>query len=222
MNRTAPVTVALALIMATVLAGCGISTTEQSPDPAQPSSAQPGSAEPAAQHNDADVAFVQQMIPHHQQAVAMAKLASSRAAAPAVKELAGRIESAQQPEIDQMTGMLTSWKVPASASPEGPSMPGMSGDHDMGNHDMSNHDMSGHQMTGMMSAQQMTQLEGATGASFDKQFLSMMIDHHQGAVRMATTELRDGSSTSAKSLARAISDAQTAEINQMHTMLAAG
>jgi len=63
----------------------------------------------AAGQNDADVAFAQQMIPHHQQAVEMAQLAETRAESPEVKDLAADIEAAQDPEIETMTGWLDSW-----------------------------------------------------------------------------------------------------------------
>ena len=67
---------------------------------------------PAAPFNDADVTFAQQMIPHHQQAIEMARLADGRAADPEVKNLAAAIEKAQDPEIDTMKGWLKSWGKP--------------------------------------------------------------------------------------------------------------
>ena len=63
----------------------------------------------AAGHNDADVAFAQQMIPHHQQAVEMAQLAETRAESAEVKNVAAEIKAAQDPEIETMTGWLESW-----------------------------------------------------------------------------------------------------------------
>jgi uncharacterized protein (DUF305 family) len=63
------------------------------------------------------------MIPHHAQAIAMAQLATNRAASPQVKTFASRIEAPQNPEIQQMNDLLKSWgaAVPATA----PGMPGM-------------------------------------------------------------------------------------------------
>ena len=63
----------------------------------------------AASHNEADVTFAQEMIPHHQQAIEMADLAESRAESQEVKDLATDIEAAQGPEIETMTGWLESW-----------------------------------------------------------------------------------------------------------------
>lgn len=63
----------------------------------------------AAGHNADDVAFAQQMIPHHRQALDMAKLVPSRSTNPKVADLANRIEKAQDPEIRQMEGRLSAW-----------------------------------------------------------------------------------------------------------------
>ena len=150
----------------------------------------------AAGFNDADIAFAQHMIEHHRQAVEMADLAGGRAADARVKELAGKIKAAQQPEIDTMSGWLTAWGMPASA----PAM-----DHGS--------------MPGMMSDADMTTLAGAKGAAFDKQFLTMMISHHEGAIEMAGQEAAQGSSAEAKALAARIVTDQRAEIATMRSLL---
>jgi uncharacterized protein (DUF305 family) len=139
--------------------------------------------------NAADTTFAQQMIPHHQQAVEMAKMVPSRTKNPAVVSLAQQIQQAQAPEIALMTGWLTQW----GAAP----MAGMTG------------------MPGMMSDADMAGLEKETGAAFDKQWLQMMIGHHQGAIDMANTELKQGTSADAKQLAQKIITGQQAEITTM-------
>ncbi|MET9012445.1 DUF305 domain-containing protein [Streptomyces olivaceoviridis] len=156
----------------------------------------------ATAHNAQDVSFAQGMIPHHQQALEMAKLADGRASSARVKDLASRIEKAQDPEIRTMTGWLTSWgeQVP---------MAGM--DHS------AHSGMSG--MSGMMSEADMTALEKATGKDFDTKFLSMMAGHHEGAVEMATTEKEKGQYGPAKTMADAIVTAQNAEIKEMKRLL---
>jgi uncharacterized protein (DUF305 family) len=111
------------------------------------------STAPSAVHNDQDVMFAQAMIPHHQQAVEMAKAAVTKAKNPAVKTLAGQIEQAQGPEIKTMTGWLNSWGV--TPSPSGGGMPGMAG-MDMG------------PGQGMMSAAEMKKLDKASGAAFTR------------------------------------------------------
>jgi uncharacterized protein (DUF305 family) len=57
---------------------------------------------PSDAHNEADVAFLTGMIPHHQQAVVMSDMAATQASNLEVKGLAQRIKGGQQPEIDQM------------------------------------------------------------------------------------------------------------------------
>ncbi|MEU0534426.1 DUF305 domain-containing protein [Amycolatopsis tolypomycina] len=147
-------------------------------------------------HNADDVTFAQQMIAHHTQALEMAKLAPSRSTNPKVLDLATRIEQAQDPEIKQLQGWLTTW----AATPD---MPGM------------NHGTT----PGMMPTEDMAKLEAAKGTEFDRMWLAMMIDHHQGAIDMAKTELTKGGSTDAKALAQKIVDAQQAEITEMRGLL---
>lgn len=154
-----------------------------------------------ATHNEHDVTFAQQMIPHHQQALDMAKLVPSRAASAKVKDLASRIEKAQDPEIQQMHGWLSRW----GAEPPTSLMPGM------------NH--GGGSMPGMMTEQEMGQLGQAKAVEFDRLWLEMMIKHHQGAIEMAKTELATGTSSDAKKLAQQIIDAQQAEITEMQGLL---
>ncbi|GLY70942.1 DUF305 domain-containing protein [Amycolatopsis taiwanensis] len=191
---------------ALVLAACGSSTSgNDGHDMSTMTSTTAATAQPAA-HNDADVTFAQGMIPHHQQAVTMAQLAASHAAGQQVKDLAARIQQAQDPEIQKMTGWLNQWGAPVSGSAMPPmsGMPGM--DHGS--------------MAGMMSDADMQKLAQAGGADFDKMFLQMMISHHQGAVDMARTELGSGSNAEAKALAQNIVDSQTVEINEMQQLLA--
>lgn len=217
-TRTIPVLIAT-VTSAVVLAGCGSSSNTSATSPTTGAAPAASSAAPtgATAHNPADVTFAQGMIPHHQQAVEMAKLAAQRASSAQVKELAASIQAAQQPEIDQMTGFLKSWN--ASVPAEGNSTGGMSGmDHgDMGNMPGAKQGSGG--MPGMMSASQMQQLGKASGAEFDKMFLDMMIGHHEGAVEMSKTELSAGQNSDAKALAQRIIDAQNREITQMKTML---
>jgi uncharacterized protein (DUF305 family) len=72
----------------------------------------------------------------------------------------------------------------------------------------------------MMTDQEMTQLESATGPAFDRAFLKMMITHHQGALTMAGSELADGRDQDAMLMAQNISDAQQASIELMQRLLA--
>ncbi|MEU6477064.1 DUF305 domain-containing protein [Streptomyces sp. NPDC047017] len=181
------------------------STAAASGPSVAPSAAQDG-------HNAQDVAFAQQMIPHHRQAVTMAALAPTRSASPQVKSLAAQIRKAQDPEIATMTGWLKAWgaNVPdATASGMG-DMPGM--DHSGAGH-------SGSSMPGMMSDADMGELGKLSGAAFDRAFLQMMIGHHEGAVVMAKAEQGKGGYRPAKAMAGSIVTSQSAEITEMKNLL---
>lgn len=189
------VTVALAL------AACGDDSTSGSGTPGPGGSGTPA-AGASASFGDADVTFAQMMIPHHQQAVAMAELAGTRAADPELRKLAGQIKDAQAPEIATMTGWLAGWGRPMPSASSGHGMPGMD-----------------HGMPGMMPDADMTKLAAASGTDFDRQFLTMMIAHHEGAITMAKDELARGANPDAKALAQQIVTAQQGEIDTMRKML---
>ena len=205
MKRVRTIRVAAAsLIAALALAACGHpgdTTAHGTGHPGPTNTASPAST---TVHDEADVMFAQMMIPHHQQALEMAKLAGSRASNAKVKELAAKIETEQQPEIQTMTAWLTAWGAP---------VPAMSGG-------MSHGSMGHGAMPGMMSDADMAKLQAATGKTFDRMFLELMIDHHTGAVQMAKTELAQGENPEAKALAAVIVATQTAEIADMHHLLA--
>jgi uncharacterized protein (DUF305 family) len=154
---------------------------------------QQGTAPATAAPNDADVTFTQNMIPHHEQAIEMAKLVNAHTKRPQLRTLADDITTSQGQEVSLMQGWLNSWGKPAT--PEGMDHATM-------------------QMPGMMSEAEMRQLRVINGEDFDLLFLDMMTAHHEGAIEMATTELRDGSLPEVKRLAQQIIDAQQAEIDQ--------
>jgi len=183
----------IALTMGVGLGACGTTAPTSSNDQASAPSAGPA-------HNQADITFAQDMIPHHAQAIAMSRLAAQRAQSPQVKDLVARIQTAQQPEIDQMSSWLRSWNVPvpSTGSP-------------MGSMD---HDAAG-AMPGMMTNDQMRQLKMAPADKFDQMFLRMMIAHHEGAITVARSELSNGQNTDARQLAQRIIDAQQREVTEM-------
>ena len=179
---------ALALVAAMALAACGHDVGSDSSS--------------GSDVNDADVTFAQSMIPHHEQAVEMAKMAELQASSTEVRDLAARIEAAQGPEIATMSGWLEAW---GKDVPSGDRMGGM------------DHGSDG--MPGMMDADDMALLHSSTGAGFDRMFLTMMIEHHEGAIEMAKTEQSDGKHPDAIDLAEKIEADQTAEIAVMQDLL---
>ncbi|MFI1360407.1 DUF305 domain-containing protein [Streptomyces sp. NPDC020898] len=161
------------------------------------SAAGAGSSSKAEGYNAQDVSFAQGMIPHHKGALEMAEEAAEKASSAEVKSLAARIEKAQAPEIETMSGWLKTWGEDVPTSTE--SMPGMES------------------MEGMESMPGMD--HGATGKEFDKNFLTMMIEHHKGAVTMATTEKAKGEYAPATSMADDVIRTQNAEITEMNKLL---
>jgi len=193
---------ALAVAVGLVVAGC--SNNNEAEGPVEPGST---TTSQASLHNSADVEFAQQMIPHHEQALEMAKLAQTRAGSQEVKDLAADIEAAQDPEIQTMTGWLKEW---------GEDAPSGMGGHMMDDGQMMDGDQMGE---GMMSDDDMAGLQKASGAAFDQMFLTMMIKHHEGAIVMAKDEQREGKDTAAIELATRIESAQAAEIKLMRKLL---
>jgi uncharacterized protein (DUF305 family) len=176
--------------------------------------AQPGdasvTARPAATPNQADVHFMTGMIPHHAQAVLISNWAESHGASRTVQTLAGRIIVSQKDEIALMQRWLEDNRQP---------VPAADATHmrmDMGGvvHDML--------MPGMLTAEQLKQLDAARGTEFDRLFLTFMISHHQGAVRMVNELFDSYGAAQDETVFRFASDVwsdQNAEIDRMRQML---
>ncbi|MEU5694931.1 DUF305 domain-containing protein [Actinosynnema sp. NPDC020468] len=177
------------------LAGCGASTP--------------------VDHNDADVAFARGMLPHHQGAIDMAKLVEERSENPSVIALAKRIASTQGPEITTLTRWLTEWDVPAQEMAHGDTKGNTHGDTHGDTKGDTNSGTNGDTQGGDESAE----LTPLSGEVFDRRFLELMIKHHEGAISMASDELRDGRHTAAKALAQQVKDSQQAEITEMRGLL---
>jgi uncharacterized protein (DUF305 family) len=150
------------------------------------------------------------MIAHHAQAVQMAGWAPGHGASPAVRRLCERIVVAQRDEIAFMQQWLRARNLPVpEPDPRGHLMPGM--DHPM-------------LMPGMLTPEQMTQLDRAREAEFDRLFLTFMIQHHQGALAMVEQLVGSPGAAQDEYVFKFASDVnadQTTEIDRMYEMLAA-
>lgn len=197
----------ISLISATVAAGVLVAACSSGGDHSSMTDTSKVTIPASANFNSTDVGFAQGMIPHHAQAVEMADLALEKSTNADVLALAKQIKAAQNPEIQTMTGWLQSWgqKVPSTDS--------MSG----GGHDMT--DMGGMMMDGMMTEADMKKLESSSGTAFDRLWIELMIQHHEGAVRMSEDEVKDGKNADVKALAQSIITSQQAEINSMNSLL---
>jgi uncharacterized protein (DUF305 family) len=203
-------TIGLVLTVFTATA-CGGDDDQTATDTTAPAAA-PSATAPASEFADADVAFAQDMIPHHAQAIEMAEIALDPAAAagPDVLDLATRVRDAQDPEIELMRTWLDHWGMPMTDE-EMEAMGGMDGT------DHSGMDHSG--MDGMMTAAEMDELRNASGADFDRLWLELMIRHHEGAITMAEAVKVNGVNDDAIELADEIIAAQQQEIDEMRVLL---
>ena len=151
-----------------------------------------------------DVRFMQDMIPHHHQAVEMAEFVADRTNRPEVVDAAGRITLSQQDEIEFMGHWLSDRgeRVPDPSDQEGMH--------------------TGHRMAGMATPEQMAELAALEGTDFDRMFLQLMITHHDGAVTMVE-ELLDQPGAAYDPVlfefTNDIDNDQTAEIERMHALL---
>lgn len=155
-------------------------------------------ANPSA-YGDAEVDFLMGMVPHHGQALRMAEIAVEQAEDDRVVRLAERISAAQGPEIAVMQAWLEAQGLPQAAQDAG---------HDA-------HES----MRGMATPEQMFALEAAEGEQFDRMFLELMTEHHEGALEMAA----DASGVQHPIVAEMVTDTavtQGVEIDRMQQLLA--
>ena len=151
-----------------------------------------------------DVRFMQDMIPHHHQALEMARLVTDRTNRPELIDAAGRIDASQNDEITFMEQWL---KERGEAVPDPTAHEAMH---------------TTHKMAGMATPEQMAELAQVQGTDFDRLFLSLMIAHHEGAVKMVEKLLEQPGAAYDPVLFEFTTDVtndQTAEIERMNALL---
>ncbi len=152
----------------------------------------------------ADVDFMQDMIIHHHQALLMSRLAAQSTNNQAILDLAGRIDVSQKDEISFMQGWLQKREE---------QVPDPTSEHSEHTH---------HTMIGMATPEQMTQLAESKSTDFDRLFLTLMIDHHDGAIKMVEELREQPGSTYDPILNEFVSDItndQAVEIERMNALL---
>ncbi|WP_206074513.1 DUF305 domain-containing protein [Antribacter gilvus] len=182
---------ALIPIAALVLTACAeIPTTGE----AQPSSASsPISADTSdtVEFSSADVTFAQQMLAHHEQAVAMTDVILAKdGIAAEVTDFALKVKAVHEPEATQLTDWLIEW---GASSPEVATQEGAAS----------------------------AALVAADGVDASRLFLDQMIAHHNRAIEMAKTERTEGVDTDAVFLARWIVESRASDILTMQRLLEA-
>ncbi len=165
-----------------------------------------------------DVRFMQNMIPHHFQAVQMAALVKDRTNSKEVIDIAGRIDAAQADEIKFMQDWL---KERGEKAPDPGAHQGEASTHHgakEGTHAETTHMT----MVGMASPAQMQNLAAVKATAFDRQFLTLMITHHEGAITMVENLLKQPGSAYDPVLFKFVNDIvndQTSEIERMNELL---
>jgi uncharacterized protein (DUF305 family) len=149
---------------------------------------------------EADVRFMQGMIAHHAQAIYMSRLAAAHEASPRLRKFATKIDQSQQAEIRLMQEWL---RANSQFAPDTSAWRHMS-------------------MPGMLTEDQLQQLDAAKGSEFDRLFLTFMIQHHEGALKMVNDLFAApgaGQDIDVSVFANDVHTVQTAEIGTMHQML---
>lgn len=154
----------------------------------------------SAPWNVADATYLTEMIAHHSQALDLAEIAATRATDRRVRTIAEAIDAGQGREILVMAAWLVEHDVPEPTVEDVEAMTAMG-------------------MPGMLTTTQLDDLATTSGARFDRQFLEDMIQHHQGAVRMAEELLAAGKDVRVVEMATDVVAGQNAEISRMRELL---
>jgi uncharacterized protein (DUF305 family) len=171
-------------------------------------SAQPGTAPHGTDAGTAEIdqMFIDMMVPHHEGALEMAKIAQERGEHPEITAMAEAIIRGQTPEIEQMKAWRQEWygsseTPPMSAMPMLEAMEGMGG--------------MGHTMDMAADVEALRKAD----EPFDKAFIEAMIVHHQSAIDTARLAQQQASRQEIKDMAGTIIAAQQAEIDQMNAWM---
>jgi uncharacterized protein (DUF305 family) len=212
--KTTPHRWILTCLVLTLAAALGIETLgaapQQSTQPAEPKARPDLVRQP---YSEADVEFMAGMIPHHAQAVVMAQWAPSHGARPDVRVLCERILVGQRDEIEFMRTWLRD---------RGETVPAANATHHRMKMNGVEHDML---MPGMLSPEEMEGLDKARGAEWDRLFLTGMIRHHEGAIKMVDDLFESYGALQDDDLYKFASDIyadQSTEIERMRKMLSGG
>ncbi len=173
-------------------------------EPARELSADQAIAIADTSYSPADALFMQDMIPHHHQALEMATLVADRTNRPELIDVAGRIDASQRDEIEFMQQWLRE---------RGERVPDPTAHEAM---------HTAHSMAGMATPEQMAELAASKSTAFDRLFLELMIPHHEGAVKMVEELLEQPGSAYDPVLFEFTSDVtngQNTEIERMNALL---
>lgn len=171
----------------------------------------------------AEAGFARDMQVHHRQGTELAMIVRDLTDDPEVRLLAYDIATTQAQQAGQLYGWLRVWGLPQAASE--PSMTWMTRPVSGGGHDEHSSGDSGHEpgepMPGLATAEQIAELQAASGVEAERRFLELMIAHHLGAIEMADAVLARSSNDTVVPFAQSILESQDSEIAFMEELLAA-
>ncbi len=156
-------------------------------------------------YTEVDVHFMQSMVPHHAQALEMTELVRRHAKSSSVRRLALRMEISQRDEIDLIEGWLKGHGEAVRLQPEAGGAMSL--------------------MPGMLTPEQMQRLASARGDDFDRLFLELMIQHHQGAIVMVQDLFKSSGAAQESTIfqfASNVDSDQAMEIARMRRLLRDG
>ncbi|WP_205697895.1 DUF305 domain-containing protein [Conexibacter sp. SYSU D00693] len=183
-----------AVLTAFVLAACGGQAADDQAEHGPGGATHTGTATTAAATGQVDRAFVAAMVPHHEAAIEMARLAQGRARSSFVRDLARGIARSQRAEVATMRSRDRALAAQGAQA----------GDLGVPHHAMGMDD-------------DPAQLRDA--ADVDEAFLTMMVPHHEGAIAMARAELARGTDPALRRLAATIARDQAREVRTMRRHL---
>ena len=149
-----------------------------------------------------DVGFFQDMITHHNQAVAMGFSYLEHGTDPLLRQIAGEIVTYQASEIGVMNDHLAQWNQQGTERSTAMGWMGMRVPRD--------------EMTGLATAKQMRALADARGRDLDQLFTRLMIRHHEGGIHTAQFAAAHATTETVRSWARAMIDGQKGEIAELN------
>lgn len=158
-----------------------------------------------------EAGFARDMVVHHDQAVRMSLAALTRAADPAVRQLAVDVVLTQRGEVGSMQSWLEDWELPTFDS----DVPRMSWMGDGEGHAL----LPDGRMPGMATSADLQRLETLNGVEFDKAYLSLLYSHHEGGIPMAAEVLELTDRPEVLTLATSIRDSQTSELDALAQLL---
>jgi uncharacterized protein (DUF305 family) len=151
-------------------------------------------------HNGWDNTLVSWLAPHDAVASQMAEMAATQAGSPQVRDLAAELDAQTAPRYLQLSAMAGAWSQPIPSTDPA---------------DAAGHDHGG----GVTEADTAATLLPLTGTEFDREYLKIMIGHHEAAVAIAGNTIANGENDQAKALAQTLLDTQAPELTTMQALL---